>query len=94
MQNKFTQKAQNTLRCAMTEAGNLGHAYIGSEHLLLALAAEKDSIAARILFARGLGVAVIKAAIVGIDGDGERGDGGDIVEFFDGRDVSKGEIGF
>ena len=72
MQNKFTQKAQNTLRCAMTEAGNLGHAYIGSEHLLLALAAEKDSIAARILFARGLGVAVIKAAIVGIDGDGEK----------------------
>ena len=56
----------------MTEAGNLGHAYIGSEHLLLALAAEKDSIAARILFARGLGVAVIKAAIVGIDGDGEK----------------------
>ena len=72
MQNKFTQKAQNTLKTAVTEAGNLGHSFIGSEHILLALAAEKDSIAARILFARGLTVAVIKAAIVGINGEGEK----------------------
>lgn len=72
MQNKFTQKAQNTLKNAMNEAGALGHAYIGSEHILLGLAAEKDSIAARILFARGLGMPVIKNSIIEIAGEGER----------------------
>ena len=54
MHNKFTQKARNTLKNAQTEAGELGHAYVGSEHILIGLAAEKDSMAARILSARGI----------------------------------------
>ncbi len=72
MQNKFTQKAQNTLNRAMTEAGALGHTYIGSEHLLLGLASEKDSIASRILHARGLSIAVIRDSIIEVMGEGEK----------------------
>ncbi len=72
MQNKFTQKAQNTLNRALSEAGTLGHAYIGSEHLLLALALEKDSIAARILSARGISAPLIRSSIIGLAGEGER----------------------
>ena len=72
MQNKFTQKAQSTLSKAMSEAGALGHSYIGSEHILLGLASEKDSIASRILSARGLGAGVIKSSIIEIMGEGER----------------------
>ena len=72
MQNKFTQKAQNTLNRALTEAGALGHSYIGSEHILLSLALEKDSIAARILFARGISAPVVRSSIIGLMGEGEK----------------------
>lgn len=72
MQNKFTQKAQNTLNRAEAEAGALGHTYIGSEHILLGLAAEADSIASRILSARGLSACVIRRSITDIAGEGEK----------------------
>ncbi len=49
MTNRFTQKAQNTLNNALRFAKSLGHTYIGSEHLLLALATENDSVAAKLL---------------------------------------------
>ena len=54
MVNRFTQKAQNSLHRALSCARELGHTYVGSEHLLLGLLAETDSIAARILEARGI----------------------------------------
>ena len=71
MHNKFTQKAQNALGNAAREAGNMGHSYIGSEHILLGIAMEKDSIAARILFSRGIGVTLLKSAIIQLMGEGE-----------------------
>ncbi len=72
MQNKFTQKARNTLKNAQSEAAALGHAYIGSEHLLLGLIAEKDSIAARVLIAKGLDVNRLRDKISAASGVGER----------------------
>ncbi len=71
MQNKFTQKAQNTLKSALSEAGALGHGFIGSEHILLALIGERDSIASKILCARGLDAAYVRAAICDMVGVGE-----------------------
>ncbi len=53
MKSKFTQKAQNTLGRALECARELGHTYIGSEHLLLGLLGEDDSAASRLLYARG-----------------------------------------
>lgn len=50
----------------------MGHTYIGSEHILLGLAMEKESIAARILLARGIGASVVKNSIVNIAGEGEK----------------------
>jgi ATP-dependent Clp protease ATP-binding subunit ClpC len=41
MTEKFTQKAQNALKFALTAAQEMGHSYIGSEHLLLGLASER-----------------------------------------------------
>ncbi|MBE6535375.1 MAG: ATP-dependent Clp protease ATP-binding subunit [Ruminococcaceae bacterium] len=72
MHNKFTQKAQNTLKNAAKEAGELGHPYIGSEHILLGLCSEKESIAARILSLRGISHATVRTSIVQISGEGER----------------------
>lgn len=54
MNNRFTESAKNALTGAQKAAGILGHTYIGSEHLLLALASCHDSVAARILDAKGL----------------------------------------
>ena len=45
----FTQKAQNALNRALTEASEMGHGSVGTEHLLLGLLAEQDSVAARVL---------------------------------------------
>ena len=44
MSSKFTPKAQNVLNNALMLANKLGHTYIGSEHLLLALSSEDKSI--------------------------------------------------
>ena len=47
--NRFTQKAQNTLNRSLALAREMGHTYIGSEHLLLALASEADGVASKVL---------------------------------------------
>ena len=43
MTNRFTEKAQHALEAALREATQLGHTYVGSEHLLLGLLAEAGS---------------------------------------------------
>ena len=45
----FTERAKKTFELASQEARGLGHNYIGTEHLLLGLAALNDGAAARIL---------------------------------------------
>lgn len=72
MHNKFTQKARNTLKNAQTEAGALGHSYVGSEHILIGLAIEKDSMAARILSARGIDHVKLRTKITELVGEGEK----------------------
>ena len=45
----FTPRAKKVLELAMEEASNLGHNYIGTEHLLLGLIKENEGIAAQVL---------------------------------------------
>ena len=63
MKSKFTQKAQNTLGRALECARELGHTYIGTEHLLLGLLGEDDSAASRLLYARGADYERVYAAV-------------------------------
>ncbi len=49
MSNNFTQKAENALTRAVEMAENLGHTYVGSEHVLLALAEDETSCASVIM---------------------------------------------
>ncbi len=63
MTNRFTQKAQNTLQNSLRFARELGHTYIGSEHLLLALAAETESMAAKLLAKHGISPAALRELI-------------------------------
>ena len=43
---RFTQRAQTALRLAQQCSAELGHGYVGSEHLLLGLAREGSGVAA------------------------------------------------
>ena len=45
----FTPRAKKVLELALREALSLGHNYIGTEHILLGLVRENESVAARIL---------------------------------------------
>ena len=54
MENRFTKKAQNALALAVSIAEGFGHTYIGSEHLLLGLIKESDSIASKMLQKKGI----------------------------------------
>ena len=44
--NYFTEKANNVINLAITSAEELGHNYIGSEHLLLGLLQEGSGLGA------------------------------------------------
>ena len=45
----FTPRAKKVLEMALREALSLGHNYIGTEHILLAIARENEGVASRIL---------------------------------------------
>jgi ATP-dependent Clp protease ATP-binding subunit ClpC len=45
----FTPRAKNVLNIALAESHQLGHNYIGTEHLLLGLIAEGEGVATRVL---------------------------------------------
>lgn len=45
----FTPRAKKVLEFACEEAQNLGHSYVGTEHLLLGLLREEEGVAAQVL---------------------------------------------
>lgn len=69
-QSRFTPQAQRTLRLAQTAATTLGHGYVGSEHLLLALSQDSISQSSKLLVSAGLTYTNIQTAIVRFTGVG------------------------
>jgi ATP-dependent Clp protease ATP-binding subunit ClpA len=59
----FTPRAKKALELSLREAVAMGDGFIGSEHVLLGLAREGDGVAARILRARGVDRAAVRAAL-------------------------------
>ncbi|MBD8961904.1 MAG: ATP-dependent Clp protease ATP-binding subunit [Ruminococcaceae bacterium] len=59
----FTQKANTALNAAIEYAENLGHTYIGSEHLLLGLLSSEGSVAYTALTARNITADNIETAV-------------------------------
>ena len=59
----FTQKANDALNSAITAAENLGHTYVGSEHILLGLLAESGGMAYTALSARKVTYSEVEAII-------------------------------
>ncbi|MBO5416183.1 MAG: ATP-dependent Clp protease ATP-binding subunit [Clostridia bacterium] len=72
MSNRFTQKAQNSILGCLEIAQDMGHTYIGTEHMLLALASEGDSISSKLLAARGATPKILRLSLENICGVGTR----------------------
>ncbi len=64
--DKFTKRARRALSLAQQEAQRLRHNYIGSEHLLLGLAADEGGIAARVLQRLGADLDRLRSAVTWI----------------------------
>jgi len=65
----FTPRAKKVLELAVTEARNLGHNYIGTEHLLLGLIREGEGVAAQILTNLGADLEKVREEVVDLLGE-------------------------
>ena len=74
MTNRFTVKAQNVLNNSLRLARELGHTYIGSEHLLLSLVSEAESVAAKLLTKHGATPEAVRDEILREVGEGAHSD--------------------
>ena len=59
----FTQKANDVLNAAIEYAENMGHTYIGSEHLLLGLLTQNGGIAYTVLINKKLTAGKVEDAV-------------------------------
>ena len=60
----FTPRAKKVLELSMEEAQELGHNYIGTEHLLLGLIRENDGVAAQVLLDMSLKLEDVREAVL------------------------------
>ena len=73
-ENKFTPRVEESLRLAQEAAQDLGHGYVGCEHLLLGLLREEEGIAHRVLSEYGLTDEMITGILQRSVGQGTSGD--------------------
>lgn len=59
----FTPRAKKVLELSLREALQMGHNYIGTEHILLGLLREGEGVAARVLNSLGVGLEAVKQKI-------------------------------
>ena len=69
-QNRFTERAADALQLAQETAGEMGHSYVGSEHLLAGLARENGGIAHTVLQDFGVTADKIETEIEKMTGRG------------------------
>ena len=67
---RFTQRASGAITAARDAAASLGHSYVGTEHLLLGVAAELDCLGSRVLRDGGLDLAKLTRFVVCAAGTG------------------------
>lgn len=76
----FTPRAKKVLELALREALQLGHKYIGTEHLLLGLIREGEGVAAQVLVKLGADLSRVRQQVIqllsGYEGN-ESSEGGD-----------------
>jgi len=71
----FTPRAKRVIELSMEEARQLGHNYIGTEHLLLGLLREGEGVAAQVLLGLGLDLNKVRSEVMELLGQGIPGQG-------------------
>jgi len=66
----YTPRAKRVLELAWDEAQNLGHTYIGTEHLLLGLLREGEGVAARVLEILGVDNTKLREKVIELSKEG------------------------
>ena len=72
-QDRFTQRAQSALTKAQEAAQEMGHSYVGTEHILLGIARESEGLGAKVLHDNGLDEELITELIEKFVGRGAPG---------------------
>lgn len=72
MSAEFTPRAKQSLNFAFNEAQNLGHTYVGAEHLLLGLLKEGEGLAYQILSRQNVNYESLRKAVIEVVGEGEK----------------------
>jgi ATP-dependent Clp protease ATP-binding subunit ClpC len=67
----LTPRAKRVIELAVTEANRLGHNYIGTEHLLMGILREYDSVAAKLIISTGVDLNKMYTEILNIFGSSE-----------------------
>ena len=67
---RFTERAQRALVYAQEEAKNMGHNYVGTEHLLLGLLREGEGLASQVLRSLGITPEKVRSQVVSLVGNG------------------------
>jgi ATP-dependent Clp protease ATP-binding subunit ClpC len=75
---KFSERARRSLTRAQEEAQRFGHNYIDTEHILLGLIADEDSVASKVLVNLGAAPSKIRAGVEFVVGRGERSSIGEV----------------
>ncbi|MBW4697735.1 MAG: ATP-dependent Clp protease ATP-binding subunit [Aphanocapsa lilacina HA4352-LM1] len=65
----FTPRAKRVLELSLEEARQLGHNYIGTEHLLLGLIREGEGVAARVLENLGVDLSKVRTQVIRMLGE-------------------------
>jgi len=94
----FTPRAKKVLELSLREALQLGHNYIGTEHILLGLIREGEGVAAQVLLNLGADLEKVRSAVIQLlsghygkqaeSGEERRGGGTNILDEF-GRDLTR-----
>lgn len=69
MDNRYTDSAKNAWKFAAKEAAKLGSDYVGTEHLLIGISHEKDSVGGKILNSLGLTVDILEKLLTEYNGN-------------------------
>ncbi|MCD8056685.1 MAG: ATP-dependent Clp protease ATP-binding subunit [Clostridiales bacterium] len=72
MASRFTEKAEGAINRALAYASDMGHNYIGSEHILLGLMSEENSAGEKLLSARGAELNSILGVVEQMSGTGDK----------------------
>ena len=78
MFERFTTRARQAIVAAQEEARRLGHAYIGTEHVLLGVLVDRESLGCRALNQLGVTLESARTGVVGLIGTSDEAPSGHI----------------